>query len=250
MRRSTALVAATLAGFLCAAGEVSFALNTALTVNGKLTAIGTSGSPITFTSNAASPAPGNWAGVNFSSGADATSRLSYVNVSYTGNYGNAGGVVIAGGSPAHDHVTVTSSSTAGIAVTGGTPTLDAVSVSGVTTDGIYVSGTSTTPTVTNSTLSGNSRYGINLVNGGGLNVSGTALTGNTNYAVGAEANTRLLSATGLTVSGNGGGTKNAIGYRGGNITSHETWRLFSGLPWEVTANPTVNATWSLTVEPG
>ncbi|MDL1948228.1 hypothetical protein FBQ97_00210, partial [Acidobacteria bacterium ACD] len=100
MRRSTALVAATLAGFLCAAGEVSatdvggpittnttwtlagspyivtsnvtvnagvtltvepgvlvkFALNTALTVNGKLTAIGTSGSPITFTSNAASPA--------------------------------------------------------------------------------------------------------------------------------------------------------------------------------------------------
>ena len=54
-----------------------------LTVNGTLSAVGTGGSPITFTSPSNS-APGHWDGINFGSTASASS-LKFVNVRYGGN---------------------------------------------------------------------------------------------------------------------------------------------------------------------
>jgi len=45
---------------------VKFTAQTALQIDGELNAIGTEGSMITFTSNAGSPAPGDWGYIKFS----------------------------------------------------------------------------------------------------------------------------------------------------------------------------------------
>ena len=54
-----------------------------LDVNGTLTAIGTAGAPILFTSNAATPSPGDWGGI-FLHDASAGSALTYATVEYAG----------------------------------------------------------------------------------------------------------------------------------------------------------------------
>ena len=57
---------------------------------GALIAQGTDGSPITFTSNAASPAPGDWKGIYFSSYSDdATTLLEHAVVEYGGHTNNS-----------------------------------------------------------------------------------------------------------------------------------------------------------------
>ncbi|MCC6325037.1 MAG: hypothetical protein IT420_05260, partial [Candidatus Brocadia sp.] len=52
---------------------------------GTLNAIGTSGNPITFTSSAASPAPGDWGRIVFYNGTDGSTILDYCTVEYGGN---------------------------------------------------------------------------------------------------------------------------------------------------------------------
>src|SRR5260370_5337581 len=127
-----------------------------------------------------------------------SSQLTYASVSYAGGW-NAG-VVVEGSSPTIDHVTVSTSSS----------------------DGIKVMGTGSAPTITNCTLSSNSGYGINVIGGNSASIGASTFTSNTNYAIGAEANTSLSDLTNLTATGNGsGGTKNAAGYRGGTISAAE-----------------------------
>jgi flagellar hook assembly protein FlgD len=83
---------------------------------GKLTAIGTAGQPILFTSNQATPAAGNWRALLFMPGASA-SRLSYVIASYGGqnsSYSGYAAVYVDGSSPGFDHLTITDSATWGV----------------------------------------------------------------------------------------------------------------------------------------
>lgn len=91
-----------------------------LTVNGSLSAVGTSGAHITFTSSSDS-APGQWNGVSFGSGSG-TSSLDYVDARYGGD-GNAsatnGMVSVSGGTITIDHSTFTSSKVSGLAANGG-----------------------------------------------------------------------------------------------------------------------------------
>src|SRR6185436_11609385 len=58
--------------------------------------------------------------------------------------------------------------------------------------------------------------------------------------------------TGLTVTGNGGGAKNAVAHNGGTITGAETWR--SGIEWHLLADLQVaasaNSPGSLTIQAG
>jgi len=51
---------------------------------GGLQAVGTTSSPIVFTSDASSPAPGSWGGIYFNPDADPKSALSYASVMYAG----------------------------------------------------------------------------------------------------------------------------------------------------------------------
>lgn len=203
---------------------VKFNTGTYLDVLGKLTAVGTSGSGITFTSSAGTPAAGDWRAIYFEPSANSTSQISYATVRYAGYYG--GNVVVDGSSPSMDHLTVTNSSAAGV----------------------YLKGSAVTASMSNSTLSSNATFGLNVTQGAGVTLTNTAFSNNTSYAVGAEANTRLLGMTGLTATGNGGGTKNGIGYGPGIISTNETWR--PGLDWMPTSSLTIASNGILTINPG
>ncbi len=196
----------------------------ALEVSGTLMAVGTSASPITFTSSAATPGPGNWKGLYLRSGSSA-SRLSYVTVSY-GGYTQNGEILIESSSPSFDHVTVSSSYQSGIAVTGSGAAL----------------------TLSDSTITGNALYGLNLSAGATADVTSTSFASNTSYAIGLEAGTLLTSLAAVTATGNGSGAKNGINHRGGTINGAETW--LPGLDWWVTGSVIVNSSGTLTVAPG
>lgn len=82
---------------------------------------------------------------------------------------------------------------------------------------------------------------------GGIDLRNTAITNSTDYAIYAGPGTTILGLTGMTVTGNGAGLKNAIAYRGGTIPAAETWR--PGIPWEIIDGVTVGAGVTLTIEP-
>src|SRR5436190_334148 len=62
---------------------VKFNTGTGLTVNGTLAASGTTAQHVLFTSNAATPAPGNWTTITLNAGSQA-SVLSYCDIEYGG----------------------------------------------------------------------------------------------------------------------------------------------------------------------
>jgi flagellar hook assembly protein FlgD len=204
---------------------VKFNTGTRLDIYGRLTAIGNSGSPIIFTSSAPAPAPGNWQSIYFRSGTmPSSSRISFARIDYAGAT-DGGAVVISGSSPPMDNLTISNSSSAGI----------------------KISGSAALPTLSDSNLTGNATYGINLLSGG-INFANTAITNNGDYAISAGPGTSVQGLTGLTVTGNGGGDKNCIGYRGGAVGNGETWR--AGLDWVVLANTSVNSNFTLNISPG
>ena len=91
-----------------------------LTINGSLSAVGTSGAHITFTSTSDS-APGQWNGISFGSGSG-TSSLDYVDARYGGDSNASatnGMVAVSGGTISIDHSTFTSSKVSGLAANGG-----------------------------------------------------------------------------------------------------------------------------------
>ncbi len=91
-----------------------------LTVNGSLSAVGTSGAHITFTSTSDS-APGQWNGISFGS-SSGTSSLDYVDLRYGGDSGASasnGLVAVSGGTITIDHSTLSSSKVSGLAANGG-----------------------------------------------------------------------------------------------------------------------------------
>ncbi|MEO0077866.1 MAG: Ig-like domain-containing protein, partial [candidate division WOR-3 bacterium] len=73
---------------------------------GELQAVGTADSMITFTSNAATPNPGDWEGFDFYEGTRTTSRLSYCDISYGGYTDWAAVNIEWGGSIKMDHTTI------------------------------------------------------------------------------------------------------------------------------------------------
>jgi flagellar hook assembly protein FlgD len=197
-------------------------------VAGTLNAIGSSASPIVFTSTSGTPA-GSWGSINFNSGS--SGRFSFVTVSYAGS---------------------ASSSTAGaidiFSGTGGTLAFDNLKVSGSGSSGIYLYGTASALTLSDSTITGSAYYGVILVNGSTAGVSATAFTGNGAYALSVDGSSALTGLTGLSATANGGGAKNGIEYRGGAISGAQTWP--PGLDWYMTASPSTTAASALTLGAG
>jgi hypothetical protein len=68
--------------------DMRFNGNRQFIVNGILLAVGTDVNPIIFTSDAATPAPGDWENIMLS-GVDGTTRLEYCNISYGGSQNGA-----------------------------------------------------------------------------------------------------------------------------------------------------------------
>ena len=208
---------------------VKFAAGTQLAFNNdttRLTAVGTSTNPITFTSSSPSPAAGAWVGIAFWGGSSPQSRISYATIVWAGGGANGGALRIEGTSPQFDHLTITSSGSAGINVTGGAaPTIDSSTISGSTTYGVNVNG-GTSPTITNTTF-----------------------TNNGSYAISVSPNGYLLGLTGLSGSGNGGGTKDGIEQRGGTINTATTWHV-SAFPWFITSDVNVWNPGGLAIDAG
>jgi flagellar hook assembly protein FlgD len=224
---TTVATAATLT--VDAGAILKFGSAKSLSISGRLTAIGTSVSPILFTTSSATPTAGSWSGITFQTGVNpSASQMTWATVAYAGTGGIGYGALQIYSSPTLSNVSITNSGN----------------------NGILINGASATPTVSDLTVTGSTNYGINLVINGGINLSTATLTNNTLYAVGADPGTRLLSMTGLTVSGNGGGTKDGIDYRGGNINANETWHAFANLPWYINATTTVATAATLTIDAG
>ncbi|MBI3788504.1 MAG: right-handed parallel beta-helix repeat-containing protein, partial [Ignavibacteriales bacterium] len=78
---------------------VKFNAGKMLVVAGKLLANGTSGSKITFTSNAGTPAAGNWNGIELQNSADVNSVLNYCIVEYAGGGSNGANIFYKTGAP-------------------------------------------------------------------------------------------------------------------------------------------------------
>jgi parallel beta-helix repeat protein len=228
---------------------IKFTSGKFLYVGGRLSAIGTSTAPITFTSSAASPARGSWGYIEIQAGANPATELAFATISYGGG-GASGALRVVNGTTNLNNVTVTESSTSGIRLESSSAhTLNNVTVSNCTSSGVHIEGQTGLNTIANSTFSGNGAYGINLVGGARASVTNSAFTNNTDYAIGAQVHTDIQGLTGLTATGNGSGAKNAIGYRGGYLYGNETWRNGS-LGYVITADVIVQSPHVLTVEPG
>src|SRR5262249_52268463 len=147
------------------------------------------------------------------------SQISYATISYGGS---------------------NNSQPAGIYINGSSPALSKITVSNCSKSGIQVTRSAATPTIRNATITSKSNFGVNIVSSGGINLSNSTITSNTDYAIGTDVNTRLLGLNGLTITGNGSGAKNGVGYRGGTITTNEAWHV--GPTWFVIATATISST--------
>ena len=211
-----------------AGATLHFAAYQGMNISGSLTAVGSSASPILFTSIAGT-APGSWGSITLNGGSSA--QLSYVTVSYAGqgNYSTNGAINVNGGA-------------------GGTVNFDNLTVTGSGCSGIFVNGTQSALNLSSSTLGGSSFYGLLLQNGASANVSTTTFTNNGTFAISGDSGTALAGLTGLTATGNGGGAKNFIEFRGGTIGGSQTW--LPGLDWYVTSSPGIGAGGALTIAAG
>ena len=207
---------------------LKFNPNQSMNVYGILTANGSTGSHITFTSNQATPAPGDWGYINFNN-PDGPCTLNYCDFTY-GGYGNMGILYIysAESDLSISNSTVTNGSSYGIYCNqGSNATISNCTISDNGNYGIYCGGSSDFPPISNCTIADNGSYAIGL------------------YANGVEAITGSMTIT--------GNSPNAIEIRGGAINglgdNVATW-YNHGVPYVVSSSPSVDNTKTLTIEPG
>ncbi len=126
-----------------------------------LNAVGTSLNPITFTSNEASPAPGDWRGILFfNSTVDAATIMDYCTVEYGGHDSPNSNIYCNLASPTIQHCIIRNSDGYGIHTTGsGADPLISCSTIKNNTHGIFAE-SSSNPTIENCSISGNTSYGV------------------------------------------------------------------------------------------
>ena len=131
---------------------VKFNGGTNLLIDGTLVVNGDETHPITFTSNAATPAPNDWGTINFRSSGTG-SILKWTSISYASD-----GVTVTSGSPTIENCSINNSQRYGIYVSAGSPTIIDSTISNNGKDGIwnYVGDV----TIANSTISDNEGNGI------------------------------------------------------------------------------------------
>ncbi len=236
---------------------VRFASSKLLDVFGTLVARGTADAPIRFTSNSATPAPGDWLGIRFEdSSPDATfdgtsaysggAILEYCVIEYAKDTGGSGVVDAASSSPFLKDVTVqksnptfavyfgsgtgnvrmqnvavmSSTCSYGIYVNGGLVDLMGLNVSNNTlTYGVYVA--SARVNLAGLDVSNNALNGSGLyvtANNGGSTLGQLNITGNTGGGTGlSPSGSSPILISNATISGNGG-----VGVSGANMTLQQS----------------------------
>jgi flagellar hook assembly protein FlgD len=194
---------------------------------GGLQAIGTSGSPITFTANN-STTPGFYQGIHFANQALASSRIEQAFVRYGGGSGFGAGIKIENASPTLATVTVENNTTSGVTTINSSATIQGCTFRN-NPWGLSVSGTGTV-SLTGTTVTTNTSGGIWVASPASLSMTTVSLTNNTGYAISENAAVTLGTVSGLTATGN---TNNAIELRGSYTQVNTTWKNV-GIPYVAT----------------
>jgi hypothetical protein len=185
--------------------------------------------PIILTTNAATPAAGQWMGIYFY---NSYGTVKNVSVLYAGHnrYGTGFGIRLDSSNITMDAVTVDRSGGVGIEnEPGAFPTITNSRVTNSVSHGVFVNGAC--PSITNITITGSGGYGLNLNSGIHCDPGATVLTAPANY------------------TGNGNG--NRIGLAGGTVTAVGRNRLpYFGVAYDVFYDITVSYGGTLTIDPG
>ena len=137
---------------------------TRLLVYGALTAIGTSGSHITFTSAQSNPSPGDWNAIYFNQ-IDAQCTLTYCDILYVGYTGTSGLLASIkeetnSFSNLYSYCTISYSASKGIYINASSPSVSYCTISQNNTDGIYCNTSGASFSATNNTINNNLGYPI------------------------------------------------------------------------------------------
>ncbi|MGD9367429.1 MAG: right-handed parallel beta-helix repeat-containing protein, partial [Desulfobacteraceae bacterium] len=212
---------------------------------GALSAVGTEADPITFTSNQATPAPGDWNYIRFYNTADdATTVMEHCVVEYGGySYGS---LYVYQASPTFRNVTVQNSKTRGAYLYTTEPTIEDCTFSGNQDYDLYYTGT-VGGTVTGTTINS----GICLLASGTVSFSGNTINQNNALPIKAYAdNVGEISASTFTNVD----TASYLEVAGQTVSRDATWT--AAIPYAITNNTTVKGTdgadgiTTLTLEPG
>ncbi|MBN1425167.1 right-handed parallel beta-helix repeat-containing protein, partial [Candidatus Fermentibacteria bacterium] len=194
--------------------------NYKLRVDGVLIADGDPANHITFTSNQATPAPGDWNQVLFY-GPDGGTVLNYCDISYGGS--SEGGVCHrSGGSLSITNCTIMHSATSGVYAWTASPTVSDCTISDNVGHGIQCLDTTSDPMVTDCTIQDNGGWAVVTFGGNVKDYTGAmTITGNNPDAI--------LVGADNTVTG--------------------TWPNH-GVPYVINGNQSVGNGATLTIEPG
>ncbi|MBS3767407.1 MAG: right-handed parallel beta-helix repeat-containing protein, partial [Candidatus Cloacimonetes bacterium] len=206
--------------------SIKFSTSTRMNVYGALIADGTDSEHITFTSNADTPAAGDWYYIQFS-GSEPGSILDYCDVNYGGK--SDGNIYIRG---CEGNVTITNCN---------------IEYSGES--GIHLKDTYTSysqPTISNCTISNNTNYGIYCDNNDSApQISDCSIQNNGSYPIRTYGDNVKYITSSMTFSGNG---NNAIWVGSDDVTT-ATWNDF-GIPYVIGGNIEVVDQDTLTISPG
>ncbi|TVM04164.1 MAG: hypothetical protein CV087_01850 [Candidatus Brocadia sp. WS118] len=126
-----------------------------------LNAVGTSGSPITFTSNESTPAPSDWKGIVFFNGTvDGSTIMDYCTVEYGGSDSYNSNINCNNASPTIQNCKIRNSDGYGIYTTG-SGALPLISCSSLTNNDYGIFSTSdSNPTIIDCSITGNTNFGV------------------------------------------------------------------------------------------
>ena len=223
---------------------------------GALNAQGTSEAPITFTSNAATPAPGDWKGLYLrDQTVNSVTKLEHCTLEY-GGAEHQSNIYMHKSNPTLQDCMVRRSSVNGVVVNGASPVIRDSDIKDNGGHGIYVTGSSN-PSVDANTVRNNGSYGI-YCNGDSHKpaITGNTISENGGYPI--RVRPEINNVSGNISSGN---NVDLIQVAGGSIKSNSTWKP-NTIPSVVIGDVTIhhnnryhsshsNKTYvSLTIEPG